>query len=222
MSVAIFSKITHMFSANNGSTTPYSAFKEKAKWVVVAVVVLLVMLTMDYVTNKPNAQFTESDLLPELPIESQLDHSDKLNNVVTALYSQFDQPEEKGLTDAELDAAKNAEDSMSLTEQKQQSGLLKKLYIGDAIYRLSGIVKSTKFKAVLSVTYNNSKLTSADSASNETSDSAEKPYVTLYQGDNLSPYYVATITEKSIVLTDGSRTLWLALFTPQNNDADEK
>lgn len=230
--------LNSLFSSMSGKGNVTATFAEKLKWLGLGLVLLFALLVIDYFVNQSDEQFGESDLLPELPIETQMKQSSAGEAEVLDLYSQFDRPEvvETGKEDESTVAVV---DSMSLAEQNQQSGLLSKLYIGDAIYRLSGIVRSGndrsgESRAALSVSYTQQPAGSVTeigevdeidaAASTEIVDSStpatRKTNISLFKGDNLGPYRVESIDSRRMVLVDNGRRLWLELFVPKRVKQD--
>lgn len=239
MSVTLSQSLKKLFGSNSNSNesteTVSGTHTEKLKWFGFGVALLFVLLIIDYVINQSGGQQGDSDLLPELPIETQMKQSNGGEEVVLDLYSQFDLPKAADVAGVDKEDESTAEviDSMSLAEQNQQSGLLSKLYIGDAIYRLSGIVRSGNYKsgesrAALSVSYTQVPADSEESASESTdatqgrlsegsstqSPQTGKTNMSLFKGDNLGPYLVESVDSRRLVLVDNGRRLWLELFVP--------
>lgn len=231
-------------NSNESTDTVNGTIAEKLKWCGLGLVLLFALLVIDYLVNQSDEQFGESELLPELPAETQITHRSDGETEVINLYSHFDLPSVVEI-DKEDKSTAEVIDSMSLAEQNQQSGLLDKLYIGDAIYRLSGIVsageyrsgndKSGESKAALSVSYTQLPVDSVSTAKEiDTEASAQgsenvsplirKTNISLFKGDNLGPYRVESVDSRRLVLVDNGRRLWLELFVPQiiNHQDDEE
>lgn len=183
---------------------------------------------IDYMLAPSAEQFGESDLLPELPQSFKLMPSSTLGGEVIAQYNQFVKPEVPDVVVDENEPDSTIEEHLSIEQQKNQSGLLHQLYIGNVVYRLSGIVKSTnshnQYKAALSLTYVDTATNQVNLAieSTEENDVVEtslkndqqKTYVTLAQGERLNFYVVESISNRRLVLNDDGRKLWLELFIP--------
>ncbi|QYK00280.1 hypothetical protein [Shewanella psychrotolerans] len=236
--------LNSLFGSLSGKGGGNATFVEKLKWVGVSLILLFALLVIDYFFNQSDEQFAESDLLPELPVEIQLKQSSESESEIIALYNQFDLPEVVE-ADKEDESTEEVIDSMSLAEQNQQSGLLSKLYIDDAIYRLSGIVSAGEYRtendkpgesrAALSVSYTQQPVDSISTVKeNDSEVSAQdgenvsplirKTNISLSKGDNLGPYRVESIDSRRLVLVDNGRRLWLELFVPQmiNNQDDQQ
>ena len=226
--------LTRVFGSISQQGRDNATFAEKLTWVAISLILLLALLVIDYFINQSDEQFRESDLLPELPVEIQMKQSSGDEIEVIGLYSQFDQPKVDE-ADKEDESATAVIDSMSLAEQNKQSGLLSKLYIGDAIYRLSGVVRSGEYRsehvnsgeyrAVLSISYTQQPIDSdmgADKidvsvrkeSGEDFSTRMRKTNISLFKGDNLGPYSVESVERHRLVLVDNGRRLWLELFVP--------
>ncbi|WP_394146922.1 hypothetical protein [Shewanella atlantica] len=225
MTISINSLIGTTPGGENGNVT----LEEKLKWLGLALILLLILLVIDFFVNQSAKQFAESDLLPELPIETQMKQDQGSETKVLDLYSQYDLPKADEV-EKEDESTTDVVDTMSLAEQNRQSGLLSKLYISDAIYRLSGIVRSGRvksgdFKAALSVSYTQLRTdsekeveqlgagTHLQSDANLTT-RARKTNISLSKGDKLGPYRVESVDSRRLVLADNGRRLWLELFVP--------
>lgn len=189
---------------------------KNAKPLVYSAVLLTLLLATDYLVNKSSGQLKQSSLIPELPKLTQTSVDLIAGSDVLTLYSQFDQPKVEEVATADEANAANQEQAMSLAEQNQQSGLLDKLYIGDAIYRLSGIVKSGDYKAALSIRYVAAVEQLEDNSTENSSVASERRsrHVSLFVGEKLAQYQVESISNKRLVLNDNGRRLWLELFVP--------
>ncbi|GIU49865.1 hypothetical protein TUM4438_34390 [Shewanella sairae] len=195
---------------------------------------LLLMVISDYLFYKSSGQLKESNLLPQLPQVNQSVSTAHSGLDVLSLYSQFDQPKAEVVEVVDDKSNQIEEQSMSLELQNQQSGLLDKLYIGDAIYRLSGIVQTDKYKAALSVRYLQQageasanpigKLDVAELDSTGANVAKGSQHMSLYVGGKLAHYQVESIDSKRLVLNDNGRRLWLQLFVPTriNKEAEPK
>lgn len=200
----------------------------KLKMTLIACMCVITLLLSDYVLMPSAEKFGESDLLPELPQLFKRKPSSVFGSNVIAQYKQFVKPEKADVVVDESKLDNTLAQHLSIEQQKQQTGLLRQLYIGNVVYRLSGIVKSTnshnQYKAALSLTYvgkatDQTNLVTGTTDGNNTvekdqQNNQQKPYVTLTQGDRLNIYMVESITNTRIVLNDNGRRLWLALFTP--------
>ena len=195
-------------------------FATKLKTVLMALACVITLLLVDYMLSPSAEQFGESDLLPELPQSFKAKASATLGEQVIAQYNQFEKTEVAEVVEDKQNST--TEQHLSIEQQNKQSGLLRQLYMGNVIYRLSGIVKSTnannQYKAALSLTYLDTapeRLAIEVNDSNESEqkvDKKDKPYVTLVQGERLNKYVVESVSHKRIVLNDNGRRLWLELF----------
>lgn len=215
--VTLSPSLKSLFGSKQANETINATLAEKLKWIVFSLVLLFSLLVIDYFANQSNVQFVESDLLPELPTYNQLEYQGSGDTQVIDLYDQFDQP--KVVEQDEVDESTvEIVDSMSLAEQNRQSGLLSKLYIGDAIYRLSGIVTSGQYQAALSISYTQVVTESGPELAEVNQDQLvqlRKTNISLLKGDNLGPYMVESVSGKRLTLVDKGRRLWLELFVPQ-------
>ncbi|NRD74685.1 hypothetical protein HQQ94_15940 [Shewanella sp. VB17] len=232
MTMVFTSPLSHFLGQQRNT----QAVNDKLKWLGLGLLLLLTLLMIDYSINQSDGQWVESTLLPELPSITYL--TDPLNDAteVLALYHRFDQSEVAEVDEASL-LTEDLVDSMPLAEQNKQSGLLSKLYIGNRIYRLSGIVRadnvqSGEYKAALSVSYSQALPQKEQTASEvevagvsltNTGSSAlsDNTYMSLIKGDELSPYQVELVDNRRLVLTDNHRRLWLELFVPTNYRLDD-
>ncbi|WP_337841047.1 hypothetical protein [Rheinheimera sp.] len=157
----------------------------------------LALVLMDLWLSRPELRDPRSDLLPVLPI-NKVAPVPGSHDVVQQLISQLEQSD---IT--EVEAEDNKDKGMSLEQQQQQQGLLKELYIGDKVYRLTAIVRQAgRYKAVLSV------------GDNKAATAARPSRLTLQQGDMLDGYQVIELGGKRLTLALQQRTLWLELFAP--------
>ncbi|GIU46050.1 hypothetical protein [Shewanella algidipiscicola] len=213
--------LTRVFGSISQQGRDNATFAEKLTWVAISLVLLFALLVIDYFINQSDEQFRESDLLPELPVEIQMKQSSGDEIEVIGLYSQFDQPKVVEVK-KEVKLTTNIIDSMSLVEQNKQSGLLSKLYIGNAIYRLSGVVQAGEYKAAFSVSYTQAPESRVVSESDANEDRLRekvqqkvgKTNISVFKGDLLGPYTVESIDSRRVVLVDNGRRLWLELFAP--------
>ncbi|MGI2113423.1 hypothetical protein ACRN9G_07455 [Shewanella frigidimarina] len=205
---------------NSNNKSP-SKMYTNLKILLIAFICLIILLVVDYMLAPSAEQFGESDLLPTLPLSSNTSPSAKLGVGVITEYSQFEKPEAADVVTDESELDDNTSTHLSLEEQKTQSGLLRQLYIGNLVYRLSGIVKSTnstdQYKAALSLTYLETPIkdivkVTDNNDSEDTRQKQQKTYVTLAKGEQLSIYTVESVSHKRIVLNDNGRKLWLELF----------
>jgi len=215
--VTLSPSLKSLFGSKQAKEPIKGSLAEKLKWIVFSFVLLFSLLVIDYFANQSNVQFVESDLLPELPTYNQLEYQGSVDTQVIDLYDQFDQPKVVGQDEVDESTVEMV-DSMPLAEQNRQSGLLSKLYIGDAIYRLSGIVVSGQYQAALSISHTQVVTESGLELAEVNQDQLvqlRKTNISLLKGDNLGPYMVESVSGKRLTLVDKGRRLWLELFVPQ-------
>jgi len=215
--------IDNPIELNSNNKWP-AKFVTKFKTLLIAFASVVIFLVIDYMLSPSAEQFGESDLLPELPLSFKTKSPAMQGSSVIAEYKQFVKPEVAEVIVAENELENNLAQHPSIEQQQKQSGLLRQLYIGNVVYRLSGIVKSTnsqnQYKAALSLTYvdivtNQVNLPIGSADINETVEKdQQKPYVTLVQGERLNSYVVESISNRRIVFNDNGRKLWLELFIP--------
>ena len=157
----------------------------------------LALVLMDLWLSKPELRDPRSDLLPVLPINKVAPQPGS-NDVVQQLINQLEQPDV-----TEREAEDNKDKGLSLEQQQQQQGLLKDLYIGDNVYRLTAIVRQGgRYKAVLSV------------RSVQAEQGAKAERLELNAGDEIEGYQVSELSAKRLTLTQKERRVWLELFVP--------
>ncbi|MFC4656851.1 hypothetical protein ACFO3I_17670 [Rheinheimera marina] len=157
----------------------------------------LALVLMDLWLSKPELRDPRSDLLPVLPINKVAPQPGS-NDVVQQLINQLEQPDV-----TEREAEDNKDKGLSLEQQQQQQGLLKELYIGDNVYRLTAIVRQGgRHKAVLSV------------RSVQAEQGAKAERLELNAGDEIKGYQVSELSAKRLTLTQKERRVWLELFVP--------
>jgi hypothetical protein len=166
--------------------------------VLPALLLAILLLSVDLAVNTPDTTNAVSDLLPVLPKDRDAVNSDTKVAAALELYQMFDVPEVDVSAEPEPETA-----SAGLTQeqQQQQQGLLQVLYIDDEMYRLSAIINQGRYVAVLTVT-------------NINNEALPPRRLQLKQNDNLQQYEVVSVTSRRITLRYQQRELWLQLFTP--------
>ena len=166
--------------------------------VLPALLLAILLLSVDLAVNTPDTTNAVSDLLPVLPKGTDTVNSDTKVAAALELYQMFDVPEVDVSAEPEPETA-----SAGLTQeqQQQQQGLLQVLYIDDEMYRLSAIINQGRYVAVLTVT-------------NINNEALPPKRLQLKQDDNLQQYQVVSVTSRRITLRHQQRELWLQLFTP--------
>lgn len=156
-----------------------------------------VLFIIDIALNKPLTETASSDMLPTLPVDTEVTSSDTEAADMLALYSHFNSPvEAKNVAEQET---VNKMSGLSLAEQDSQQGLLRSLYINDKVYRLSAVIKQQRYIANLTVT----DITNPDALPQRLSLQAE---------DKLHHYEVLAVSATRITLRHQQRELWLQLF----------
>jgi hypothetical protein len=166
--------------------------------VLPALLLAMLLLSVDIAVNKPDTANAVSDLLPVLPKSRDMVNNDTKVAETLQLYQTFDAPKADVSAEPETETV-----SAGLTQeqQQQQQGLLQVLYIDDEKYRLSAIINQGRYVAVLTVT-------------NTNNEALPSRRLLLGQGDNLQQYQVVAVTSRRITLRHQQRELWLQLFTP--------
>ena len=166
--------------------------------VLPALLLAMLLLSVDIAVNKPDTANAVSDLLPVLPKGRDTVNNDTKVAETLQLYQMFDAPEVDVAAQPEPETA-----SAGLTQeqQQQQQGLLQALYIDDEMYRLSAIINQGRYVAILTVT-------------NTNNEALPSRRLLLGQDDNLQQYQVVAVTSRRITLRHQQRELWLQLFTP--------
>ncbi|WP_306520517.1 hypothetical protein [Rheinheimera sp.] len=167
----------------------YQNYLPKRQTLMLLLFLLPVLVALDWRLHHNNRPLTQGDLIPDLP--AAITTQNQTTSQLPAAYASKAAPE----------AAASAKTQLGLTAdaQAKQQGLLSRLYIGEQIYRLRGIIQRNKTTALLQV---------------ENLQGGNKSRLELTAGDELPPYQVLEVSNKRIVLQQGERQLWLQLFVP--------
>lgn len=149
-----------------------------------------VLVVLDWRLHSQTKPLSQGDLIPDLPAQLATVAATKIE-LPAAFASQ--------LTEAAQEAPV-AVVGLTADAQSKQQGLLNKLYIGEEVYRLRGIIQRGTSTALLQV---------------ENLQGEHKRRLELKAGDELAPYQVLEVSNKRILLQQGERQLWLQLFVPQ-------
>lgn len=159
-----------------------------------------VLLFIDIALNRPDSAAAAAEILPRLPQARLQSNSSAEADAILALYQQFDAPVVIDTPDPDTSAQSTG--VLNHEQQDLQQGLLRALYIGDKVYRLTAVVNQRQAIANLTVT----TVTAPD---------APPQRLALQKGDTLHHYEVVSLTAHRITLRHQQRELWLQLFTPE-------
>lgn len=149
-----------------------------------------VLVVLDWRLHSQTKPLSQGDLIPDLPVQLAAVAEAKIE-LPAVFASQLKEVAQE---------APVAVVGLTADAQSKQQGLLNKLYIGDEVYRLRGIIQRGTTTALLQV---------------EDLQGAHKRRLELKAGDELAPYQVLDVNHKRILLQQGERQLWLQLFVPQ-------
>ena len=149
-----------------------------------------VLVVLDWRLHSQTKPLSQGDLIPDLPVQLAAVAETKIE-LPAVFASQLKEVTQE---------APAAVVGLTADAQSKQQGLLNKLYIGDEVYRLRGIIQRGTTTALLQV---------------EDLQGAHKRRLELKAGDELAPYQVLDVNHKRILLQQGERQLWLQLFVPQ-------
>lgn len=168
----------------------YQPYLPKPQTLLLLLFLVPVLVALDWRLHHNNRPLSQGDLIPELPQVVALRQQQQA--ALPQAYAKKAQ--------APVAAKPQVQQGLTADAQAAQQGLLPKLYIGEQIYRLRGIIQRNKNTALLQV---------------ENLQGGNKSRLELTAGDELPPYQVLEVSNKRIVLQQGERQLWLQLFVPK-------
>jgi hypothetical protein len=178
---------------------------ERLKRLILPTMLVLALATLmvfaDALINAPDTSAVDSDMVPQLPPSERAMLNLHEPAKVLALYSHFDVLKSDSDIHSE-DPKSQQQAGLSAEEQELQQGLLRQLYIGNEVYRLSAVVNHRQYMANLTVT---------DASSPKT----PPRRLGLKAGDKLQQYEVVSVGAKRITFRHQQRELWLQLFNAE-------